>query len=415
MSMKRVKKGKQVLYVIRYYDSGTKTGRQRQETLRGVTFEEAKRIHRQRLESASARRARGQNTSRLTIGDLARDYLEVQGKKMSPAGLERAQAIFDTYLEPTFGHMRVEALRPIDVERYFSERMKPRKDGKREIPGASRSTVNREWNTFRAILNFAAKYGLQNPIGRKAVQSLKVDDAKLVYFTPDEWRAFITAFDDEARWKKHVANIRRFGPVKIAGGSDEPRRFGAGRKADSEATADYLARLRTFAPIFTALLYTGARLNDVISLTWDQVDFERGTVTIVQDKRNNRRITVPMAAPLRRQLEQLQRGTPHSRVFRRLNGASFSDREVQRAFAVARKIAGLRDELTPHSLRHTFASWLVMQGTPLRTVQELLGHADIRMTIRYAHLSPSHLAEAVSALETFGETGAPQTAERLAK
>ena len=41
-----------------------------------------------------------------------------------------------------------------------------------------------------------------------------------------------------------------------------------------------------------------------------------------------------------------------------------------------------------------------MQGTPLRTVQKLLGHADIRMTIRYAHLSPDHLADAVAAIET---------------
>ncbi len=50
---------------------------------------------------------------------------------------------------------------------------------------------------------------------------------------------------------------------------------------------------------------------------------------------------------------------------------------------------------TPVSIRHTFASWLAIAGTPLRTIQELLGHADIRMTIRYAHLSPAHLRDAV--------------------
>jgi len=62
-------------------------------------------------------------------------------------------------------------------------------------------------------------------------------------------------------------------------------------------------------------------------------------------------------------------------------------------------MAGVRKELTPHSIRHTFGSWLAIQGTPLRTIQELLGHADVRMTIRYAHLSPAHLREAVEGIE----------------
>jgi Phage integrase family len=55
-----------------------------------------------------------------------------------------------------------------------------------------------------------------------------------------------------------------------------------------------------------------------------------------------------------------------------------------------------------------------MQGTPLRTVQELLGHADIRMTIRYAHLSPSHLAEAVTAIEALGCESAVEGDQNLA-
>lgn len=389
MSIRKLKGGG---YLLRYYSHGTKAGGQRQETLRGVTYEEAKRIHRERLKDASGRRARGQSPERLTFAQLATDYLEIQGKKMSPAGLVRAVSIVERSLSPTFGSMRLEAIRPIHVERWMTARLAPRKEGDKAIAGATRSTVNREWNTFRAILNFATKYGLQNPIARKAVQSLKVDDAKLVYFEPEEWRRFITAFDDGDRWRTHVAAVRRFG-----------KRLGAGRNPDSEATADYLARLRTFPPIFTALLYTGARLNDVLSMKWDDVDFARATVTIIQDKRNGKRVTVPMAAPLRRVLEAIPRGTPASPVFRRPDGERFTDREVQRAFGVARKISKLRSELTPHSLRHTFASWLVMQGTPIRTVQELLGHADIRMTIRYAHLSPSHLAAAVTAIEALGE------------
>ena len=61
--------------------------------------------------------------------------------------------------------------------------------------------------------------------------------------------------------------------------------------------------------------------------------------------------------------------------------------------------AGIK-HLTFHEMRHTFASQLVMRGVPLKGVQVLLGHSDIRMTMRYAHLTPDHKRGAMEAMES---------------
>jgi site-specific recombinase XerD len=72
--------------------------------------------------------------------------------------------------------------------------------------------------------------------------------------------------------------------------------------------------------------------------------------------------------------------------------------EVKHSFCPALRRAGIKD-LKFHDLRHTFASHLVMAGCDLKTVQELLGHKTIAMTLRYSHLSPAHKVKAVNVVD----------------
>src|SRR5206468_8281315 len=78
-------------------------------------------------------------------------------------------------------------------------------------------------------------------------------------------------------------------------------------------------------------------------------------------------------------------------------GEAVSDTTLYHAFRRACAAAGIAD-CTWHTLRHTFASHLVMAGVDLRTVQELLGHMTLEMTLRYSHLAPAHKASAVEKL-----------------
>jgi integrase len=152
------------------------------------------------------------------------------------------------------------------------------------------------------------------------------------------------------------------------------------------------------------LLFTGCRLGEILGLRWLDVDMRRNVVSIVQQKTGKQK-TLPIEGEFREVLLALPRSVGAAPVFTRPDGRPFAAIDVQRAFGVARKLSGIRAELTPHSLRHTFASWLAISGQPLRTIQELLGHADIRMTIRYSHLSPAHLSDAMRTVGLVAESG----------
>lgn len=385
MAIWRTKDG---VFKIRYYLNG-RSGPKRQETLGKITYATAVRIHKERVAAAASGRVTHQ---RIRFSDLADEYLKTHGARISESGRKRAEEVVRLHLNPRFGSKYADSLRPIDIDRYRQERL---------TEGAKPATVNREWNICKAILNKGEAWGVleRNPIRRGAVPVFRVDNAKLIFFEVGEWTQLITAFDDESKWADHVEQSRRLGPIRHTPDKGSPRRFGGGRKGTSAASQEYLRRLRECVPAMKALLYTGSRLGEVLALRWEDVDWKRGVITIRQQKTRKSK-TVPISTGLRQALEAVPQGSGISMVFRRSDASPIRKYELQRAFEAAKKVTGIRSELTPHTLRHTFASWLAIAGTPLRTIQELLGHGDLRMTLRYAHLSPAHLRDAVEVVVT---------------
>lgn len=157
-------------------------------------------------------------------------------------------------------------------------------------------------------------------------------------------------------------------------------------------------------PQFNIALHTGMRKGEQFSVGLDQVDFGNKFIHLNETKNGSSRYVHLNSEALRTLVELKQQ-----RKFLKLpeDTPLFCSRknkpmaEPKQWFRAARMEAGIED-VTWHTLRHTFASRLVMAGVDLKTVQELMGHKTIAMTARYAHLSPQHKLKALETLVTPG-------------
>jgi site-specific recombinase XerD len=180
-------------------------------------------------------------------------------------------------------------------------------------------------------------------------------------------------FTNPARLLKHKHEDN--GRVRFLAPDEETRL----RKA---ITAKYAAHL----PEFELAVHTGMRPSEQYNLTWDRVDFQRQLLTIPLSKTGKTR-HIPLNSIAVSALKRLP--SNGSRVFTLKGYKHWFDKAVAQAEI---------DNFTWYSLRHTFASRLVMAGVDLRTVAELMGHKTIQMTMRYAHLAPAHGLAAVERL-----------------
>jgi len=228
-----------------------------------------------------------------------------------------------------------------DIERYVAVRI-------REVAPA---TVNRQLAFLKRLFNVAIADGKieANPV--RGVKFFKENNRRVRYLSRSEETALREAIGEE-EWPK----------VLVA-------------------------------------LDTGFRRKNVFGLRWTDVNFEAGTIT-ARDSKSGEDYHVPMSEDLRVVLRTLPSRLKSAWVFpsptglQALDAQNFRNRTFLPALARA-EIAGFRW----HDLRHTFASRLVMAGVDLATVQSLMGHKTVEMTMRYAHLSPGHRHEAVQRLK----------------
>lgn len=139
-------------------------------------------------------------------------------------------------------------------------------------------------------------------------------------------------------------------------------------------------------------LHTGMRKGEILGLKWEDIDFDNELIHL-RDSKSVERADIIMNSVVKRYMEGFTSDGENI----------FPVDDLKRSFKGALNRAKIKN-FRIHDLRHTFASHLAMSGTPLATLKELMRHKDIKMTLRYAHLSPSHKRQSVENLAQIWHT-----------
>ena len=170
----------------------------------------------------------------------------------------------------------------------------------------------------------------------------------------------------------------------------------AARLVDAEGDLAGPAAVRDRA-ILEVLYAAGLRVSELTGLCWRDVDEQLAMVMVRAGKGNKDRL-VPLGEPALDALLAWRAAlpiawSPDGPVVTNLRGGRLTSRSVQKIVARRTASAGLAAALTPHGLRHCFATHMLNAGADLRSIQEMLGHSSLRTTQRYTHVSVKHLKE----------------------
>lgn len=345
-----------VVYGIRYRDVGgqvrkRRTGAINMTVARRILAERASKVEEARLLGLLSVEDLVNPKPGVTLAKFAEGFVTHVEAQCAPSTVARYKIILKTQLLPQFGGVPLDRLNAGLIQKYADGRLKE---------GAAPATVKQEINVLSGIFREARKQEVvaQNPVA--LVKKPRVENEIVRYLDAEEEKRLL-AFAPESLRSAILVSI-----------------------------------------------HSGLRDGELTRLTWADVRFEERLIVVRHTKSKKDR-TVPMNRTILDTLQRLPRydlASPY--VFTNPKTMTRFDRFNNTVWRAVLKRAGI-SKFRWHDLRHTFASRLAQGGVPITTIKELMGHASITVTMRYAHLTPGNLRAAVDVLD--GQAG---KAENLA-
>jgi integrase len=294
----------------------------------------------------------------VTFDEIANDFIE--NSKLSYKDKRGSEQRYEDHIKPYIGHKALDTISKQDIE-VIVKAMLSR--------GLTPGTVDRSRQTISAMFNLA-KY---NEKCKYNPASLDRNDTVSIM----------------RRNKRNINNNRE--------------RFLT--REEAKLLLDHLEKrsYRTYLMALIALL-TGARAGEILSIQFKDIDYTHGFITLPETKNGTSR-KINMVETIQKYLLAMPQGKPNDYIFQTefktklLDVPDLFSRVANKLFNVGLDVADSKHRVVFHTLRHTFASWLAIDGVPIYTIKDLMGHKDITQTMRYAKLSPDIGTNAVRNLE----------------
>ena len=282
----------------------------------------------------------------ITLNDFMCDHYMPHAKNQKRSWV-RDEQLYRIRIKPKFGHLPLKAITRHQVQQFHQELSNE---------GLSPASADHHVKLMRRVLNVAIQWDMLEKNVLKNIPLLMVDNQVENYLKEDQLLRLVEALRTDAN--RPVCHILMF------------------------------------------LLSTGSRLNETIQAKWSQVDIENGVWRIpASNSKSKRTRAVPLNDSALWVLEQAKLQGDFEYIFANpATGKPFVT--ITRVWYRIRKQVGI-SHLRIHDLRHSFASLLVSGGRSLYEVQQILGHSDPKVTMRYAHLSTKALQAAASSASVF--------------
>jgi integrase len=295
---------------------------------------------------------------KMRFSELADYWLENHSKvNNAPSQYQKNRERIDVHLIPNFGNKDIRNITPRMIDEYKESRLDVIKP----------ATINRTLAILRKMFNDAVRWGFLASSPMKAVRQLHEAQKGFSFYNGDEVKSFLANCSDD------------------------------------------------FYHVACCAVYTGMRKGEIVALEWEDVDLERKLIRIERSGKGSTKSKkvryVPINSRLLKVLLDLKSRNDGKLVFPDEKGRMRTT-DFRGEMRKAANMAGLKT-IRFHDLRHTFASNYVIKGGNIVSLQKIIGHSTVNMTMRYAHLSPDFMAQEIEALDFDVESSPDRPQERI--